>query len=230
MQAGDVISYLEMCSFESASLQRGMNFRLDGSTSVILMSTRTGAPYDDRIEDDGRVLIYEGHDVPRSAGGVDPKAVDQPMRSNSGRLTQNGRFFEAALSHRDGGTPAQTVRVYEKVRPGIWVFNGPFGLVDAWREDAGSRLVFKFRLELGVAATQASRVRETPRHSRLIPSSVKQEVWKRDKGRCIKCDSDKNLHFDHVIPFSMGGSSLVAANIQLLCALHNLRKGASLTG
>ena len=33
-----------------------------------------------------------------------------------------------------------------------------------------------------------------------------------------------NLHFDHVIPYSRGGSSLVAENIQLTCARHNLAK------
>jgi 5-methylcytosine-specific restriction endonuclease McrA len=34
------------------------------------------------------------------------------------------------------------------------------------------------------------------------------------------------LHFDHVIPISQGGPSTSADNIQLLCARHNLAKGA----
>jgi 5-methylcytosine-specific restriction endonuclease McrA len=33
-----------------------------------------------------------------------------------------------------------------------------------------------------------------------------------------------DLHFDHDIPFSKGGSSLTAANVRLLCAKHNLEK------
>ena len=61
---GDVISYLEMCSEEGVNLQRGMNYQLGNSYSVILMSVRPNAPYADRIEDNGRVLIYEGHDIP----------------------------------------------------------------------------------------------------------------------------------------------------------------------
>jgi len=45
-----------------------MNFRLRANLSVILMSLRRGAPYADRIEDDGKTLIYEGHEN----GGTGP--------------------------------------------------------------------------------------------------------------------------------------------------------------
>lgn len=58
----------------------------------------------------------------------------------------------------------------------------------------------------------------------MIPAEVKRKVWIRDKGRCVKCGSTKNFHFDHIILYSKGGSSLVAENIQLLCAKHNLQK------
>jgi hypothetical protein len=64
--ANEVISYLEMCSREGTSLQRGMNFGLGGDHSVVLMSVRPNAPYRDRLEDEGTTLIYEGHDEPRS--------------------------------------------------------------------------------------------------------------------------------------------------------------------
>ena len=33
----------------------------------------------------------------------------------------------------------------------------------------------------------------------------------------MECGSRKNLHFDHDIPFSNGGSSLTAANVRFLC-------------
>ena len=42
---GDIISHAEMCLQEGVSLQRGMNFRLKGGSSVFLMSVRKGAPY-----------------------------------------------------------------------------------------------------------------------------------------------------------------------------------------
>lgn len=61
-------------------------------------------------------------------------------------------------------------------------------------------------------------------HTRVIPSAVKLEVWKRDGGKCTICQSHDNLHFDHIIPYSLGGTSLDAKNIQLLCARHNSQK------
>lgn len=54
------------------------------------------------------------------------------------------------------------------------------------------------------------------------------EVYKRDRGRCVKCSSNQNLHFDHVLPYSLGGTSKDASNIRLLCARHNLEKGSKL--
>ena len=113
-QVGDVISYLEMCSVEGVNLQRGMNFRLGSTYSVILMSVRPNAPYADRVEENGGILIYEGHDIPRRKNGPDPKSVDQPMRNPSGSLTQNGVFFEAAKQYSSYSKPPERVKVYEK--------------------------------------------------------------------------------------------------------------------
>jgi hypothetical protein len=92
---------LEMCREEGVNLQRGMNFGSGGRPSVILMSRRPGAPYDDRIEEDGRVLIYEGHDTPQARGDADPKTLDQPERGPGGTLTQNGLFLQVASQHRE---------------------------------------------------------------------------------------------------------------------------------
>jgi hypothetical protein len=222
---GDIISYIEMCQEEGASLQRGMNFRLRGGVSVILMSLRQGAPYADQIEDDGKTLIYEGHDKSKSTGGPDPKKIDQPKLLPSGKLTQNGLFLDAALKAKSGSSPAESVKVYEKIKNGIWAFAGTFHLIDGWQEKSGRRKVFKFKLTPVLETSAAAELTndEMP-HNRLIPTSVKIEVWKRDAGKCIRCGSRDNLHFDHDIPYSLGGSSKVSKNIQLLCARHNLQK------
>ncbi len=214
-----------MCQEEGINLQRGMNFRLKGGFSVILMSLRQGAPYADRIEENGNILIYEGHDIPSSKGGPKPKLVDQPERNPGGGLTQNGLFFNSARLCKEGKREAEIVKVYEKIKSGIWVYNGLFRLIDAWREAGNKRKVFKFKLEL-IDEPIVSNLNnlKTIEHNRLIPTSVKLEVWKRDKGKCVQCGSQDNLHFDHIIPYSKGGSSLVAENIQILCARHNIAK------
>jgi hypothetical protein len=225
IRQGDVVSHYEMCQAERRNLQQGMHFRPGGRRSVILMSRRKGAPYADRIEDDGRVLIYEGHDEPRSPEGGDPKSADQPEHTPHGRLNQNGQFASAARRHRDRGDQAELVHVYEKIKPNIWTFNGVFRLVDSWKEQSGNRRVFKFKLELvDNAQADSAEAPQELEHRRVIPPDVKLAVWKRDSGRCVTCGSADNLHFDHVLPFSKGGSSLVAENVQLLCARHNLSK------
>jgi hypothetical protein len=227
--ANEIIPYLEMCRRESAALQRGMNFGLRTNHSVILMSLRSNAPYEDRLEESGSVLVYEGHDVPRTAGVRDPKAFDQPERTPRGRLTQNGLFHQAAHAYKTGKRQPERVRVYEKILSGIWSYNGVFHLVDSWTEKSGSRSVFKFRLIAVEGEEDFSK--PVPVHierRRIIPSSVKLEVWARDGGKCVQCGSVDELHFDHVIPFSRGGTSITASNVQLLCARHNLAKSDSI--
>ena len=187
-----------MCREEGVNLQRGMNFHLRDSSSVILMSLRKGAPYADRIEEDGRVLIYEGHDIPRATPCRTPRSSTNRCTRRTEGLTQNGLFHKAAKQHADDGKEAEQVRVYEKIRTGIWVFTGTFRLLDAWDEPSGSRQVFKFRLELDATATTPAvhDPRETELdQTRLIPTTVKLEVWKRDAGKCVECGSTDNLHF-----------------------------------
>lgn len=66
--------------------------------------------------------------------------------------------------------------------------------------------------------------------SRLVPRAVKQEVWRRDLGRCAyvsaegrRCDSGEALEYDHVLPWALGGASDDATNVRLLCRAHNQR-------
>lgn len=116
------------------------------------------------------------------------------------------------------------MRNYIEVYGYIMVY---FKIVDAWQEAVNSRTVYKFKLELIENAQSFTAVVKQEikiEHNRLIPPQVKLTVWQRDKGRCVVCGSTDDLHFDHIIPFSKGGSSLVSENIQLLCARHNIAK------
>jgi len=221
---GDIVAHATMCVREGRMLQRGMNFRVSPDHSVILMSIRPGAPYDDEVQDGGRTLIYEGHDVAKRRGVRDPKKYDQPAKTPHGKLTENGKFEKAALDFKAGRAEPELVRVYEKIRDGIWAYNGVFKLVDAKQVRSGARMVFKFRLELtDKEVVFRPEVKDLP-FNRMIPSAVKREVYKRDNGQCVICGSKENLHYDHDFPYSKGGSSLTAANIRLLCARHNLAK------
>ena len=106
----------------------------------------------------------------------------------------------------------------------IWVYNGSFSLLDAWFQSAGKRRVIKFKLTILDSDGPSSNGVSELQQGRMIPSRVKFAVYKRDGGRCVICGAKDNLHFDHIIPFSKGGTSLKEENIQILCARHNLSK------
>jgi 5-methylcytosine-specific restriction endonuclease McrA len=85
--------------------------------------------------------------------------------------------------------------------------------------------VFKFRLVAVEGEEDLNRPVPThPVSRRVIPTDVKLEVWKRDGGKCVMCGATDELHFDHDLPFSKGGTSISAENVQILCARHNLEK------
>ena len=79
----------------------------------------------------------------------------------------------------------------------------------------------------------APRKSANPRH---IPARVKREVWKRDQGRCTfvgdggrRCDSRRDLEFDHVTPVARGGEA-TASNLRLRCRTHNQLEAERLLG
>ncbi len=222
-----IFSYSEMCNAEKQTLQKGMNFRINPHYSLILMSRRTNAPYRDKILNDGVTIEYEGHDEPRTSHEINPKELDQPRNTRNGKLTQNGYFINAVERYKISQSIPELVKAYEKILPGVWSLKGFFNLIDYKTQFDGRRTVFVFILKLSEnqSVNHANhKLYIDIEHTRLIPTEVKKEVWQRDKGRCVLCTSNKNLHFDHDLPFSRGGTSLTAKNIRLLCAKCNLKK------
>ncbi len=225
----EILSYWDICSRQGMALQRGMFFRPPPSRGVILMSRRKNAPYEDALSDDESELIYEGHDVYKSPGS-EPKAVDQPRFDGNSRPTQNGLFADWVDKMNSSGEDHARFKVYEKLRQGIWSDRGIYLLHDYHYQDVGNRKVFKFYLrQAPFDSDQNTDAVDTQIPvSRQIPSWVKQEVFKRDKGRCVICSATDQLHFDHDLPFSKGGTSVTAKNVRILCARHNLQKSANI--
>lgn len=60
-----------------------------------------------------------------------------------------------------------------------------------------------------------------------VPKGLRHEVFKRDGYKCVECGASKDdgaeLHVDHIIPVSQGGSDELS-NLQTLCKDCNLNK------
>ena len=221
----EILSYREMCNkIHVNTIQRGMNFHIKRNLSVILMSVRPGAPYDDEIDDEKNLLIYEGHDVPKSNQNLNPKKIDQPLWTDKGNLTENGKFVKSVENYKKGLTSPEKILVFEKLNSGIWSKKGLFLLIDYETRISNERKVFKFILKPIEEEIEIPKGKDKEEHTRLIPTHVKVSVWKRDKGKCVICGSTKNLHYDHDLPFSKGGSSITEKNVRILCAKCNLKK------
>ena len=85
----------------------------------------------------------------------------------------------------------------------------------------------KFELKcekLNISKCKYKSIEPEPERSRTIPKNIQREVWRRDGGKCVECGSRERLEYDHIIPFSKGGSN-TARNIELRCEKCNRRKG-----
>ena len=65
------------------------------------------------------------------------------------------------------------------------------------------------------------------KNERYISQKIKDQVWRRDRGECVKCGSNEMLEYDHIIPVVLGGKSTYR-NLQLLCESCNRSKGAKI--
>lgn len=72
------------------------------------------------------------------------------------------------------------------------------------------------------------RSEEAGRPTRVpIATEIRRAVFERDGGRCVECEANFDLQYDHVLPVARGGATTVE-NLQLLCADCNRRKSDSI--
>ena len=81
--------------------------------------------------------------------------------------------------------------------------------------------------------TQAGRVQGSERRDRPgrvgnpLPSAwVRMYVWRRDRGRCVRCAGREGVWFDYIVPVRAGGSH-TEQNIRLMCERCSRDAGAS---
>lgn len=127
-------------------------------------------------------------------------------------------------------------RLSETAKPPMrcWMYEGEFfwedqGLsaeeVKALADDL--RLRNKKQIERAKSRVASAAASITGGERAPIPDDVKVLVWQRDKGRCVRCGTQENLEFDHIIALAKGGSNTFR-NLQILCADCNREKGCEL--
>ena len=194
--SSQIITYNELSRVEgNIQLQKGMNFGIRDSYSIVLMSVRKNSPYNDEMLDNV-IIKYEGHDVP-SRRIYDKKHIDQSLHTASGTLTENGKFHQAAETYKQGKREPAKIKVYRKLQKGIWVDMGFYDLIDVVTENDGNRNVFKFLLK-PLFENFDPKLEENIDiiHRRYIPGPVMQEVFKRDGH--TKSINDKMVGFDEI--------------------------------
>ena len=113
-----------------------------------------------------------------------------------------------------------------------WWFEGALYWEDEQLEPADVLALVRDRerrrlRKLERAHTALALDREPVQRRQPVTREVRRAVFERDGGRCVECDSNFDLQYDHVIPVSMGGATTLE-NLQLLCAPCNQRKGGAL--
>ena len=96
-------------------------------------------------------------------------------------------------------------------------------------KDLDMNQLVQFMAKEAIKSVEKTKFKQTsPRKSlslaivgRRIPASIKRAVYTRDK-KCTNCGSFRNLNYDHILPYSMGGPS-TKENLRLLCSPCNQR-------
>ncbi|WPU63459.1 HNH endonuclease [Peredibacter starrii] len=121
----------------------------------------------------------------------------------------------------------------DKIQVAFVLKDETLALVDKLKNLIGREMemdeLVQFMAKKAIEAVEKTKFKQTkPRKSlppakvgRVISASVKREVYTRDK-KCTNCGSTRNLNYDHILPYSMGGPN-TKENLRLLCSPCNQR-------
>lgn len=124
---------------------------------------------------------------------------------------------------------AELHEAIERLKDVLWN-KIPFGTLDEFLKVAVLEYLDRHDLSLQPPENTPEPVRDKGglRSSRYVPRAVRRAVWARDGARCAfvaedgrRCECRRGLEMDHIVPFSVGGSSGEAGNLRLLCREHN---------
>jgi hypothetical protein len=127
------------------------------------------------------------------------------------------------------GSGSTTVKIRGKL---ILFKNALFDVTGLYTKEEAKLLVVKdYEAERSEIDFLKSRFDESPEKSEIgrehIPERIRNEVWRRDGGKCAECGSVYKLEFDHMVPVAKGGSN-TARNLRILCEPCNRRKSDSI--
>lgn len=212
--AEEILTYAEMCALEGIRLMGGIYFNLGDMYSVVLMSRKPDATYDNTFNEDGTILTYEGHDVPKN-DNFDRKSVDQPERTPSGTLTQNGKFHDAAQQFQQMDGTAERVKVYEHIGK-YWICRGFFLLTDSDYVYDKTRKVFKFTL-IAIDETQhTAKTLDDISKRKTIPIGILRNILNEFDLKCHQCENTNGLSF-----ILTDDNSITDDNVKIACNEHN---------
>ena len=101
-----------------------------------------------------------------------------------------------------------------------------------WRLDAGIIQLFngsmiqlrEFASTGYPDAPKPDKIKDERKARKALTNEIMSAVWARDEVMCVECGSTDDLQFDHMVPYSKGGSSTVE-NLRILCQPCNSSRG-----